>query len=72
MANMQGAFSVRFAEHGVNHWQLFAPDIMHEFDLGVWKSLLTHLLRILEAEGSTGLQKLNERYDAKRGLPHNH
>ena len=66
MANMQGVFSVCFAEHGVNHWQLFAPDIMHEFDLGVWKSLFTHLLRILEAEGGNGLQKLDERYDAKR------
>ena len=66
MANMQGRFSVHFAEHGVNHWQLFAPDIMHEFDLGMSKSLFTHLLRILEAEGSNGLQKLDERYDAKQ------
>ena len=31
----------------MNHWKLYAPDIMHEFELGVWKAILTHLLRIL-------------------------
>ena len=53
----KGAFSQRFAEHGVNHWKLFAPDIMHEFDLGVWKAIFTHLLRLLD---SLGREKLNE------------
>ena len=58
----QGAFSVRFAEHGVNHWKLFAPDMMHEFELGVWKAILIHLLHIVIAEGGNAIQKLDERY----------
>ena len=58
----QGAFSVRFAEYGVNHWKMFAPDIMHEIELGVWKAILTHLLRILYAEGGDAIQELDERY----------
>ena len=59
---LQGAFSVRFAEHGVNHWKLFAPDMMHEYELGVWKAILIHLLRILYAEGGDAIQELDERY----------
>ena len=59
---LQGAFSVRFADHGVNHWKMFAPDMMHEFELGVWKAILIHLLRIVIAEGGNAIQKLDERY----------
>ena len=60
--HLQGAFSVRFADHGVNHWKMFAPDMMHEFELGVWKAILIHLLRIVIAEGGNAIQKLDERY----------
>ena len=42
------------------------PDVMHEFDLGVWKAVLVHLIRILYAAGGTRIQELNERY---RGIP---
>lgn len=38
---------------------------MHEFELGVWKTLLTHLLRVLyAASGPSGalVDALNERY----------
>ena len=59
--NSKGAFSERFAQHGVNHWKLFAPDIMHEFDLGVWKAIFTHLLRLLEALGEEKLNELDRR-----------
>ena len=62
LQNLKGAFSERFAKYGVNHWKLFAPDIMHEFDLGVWKAILTHLLRILYAAGNDALQELDRRY----------
>ena len=58
----QGAFSVRFAEHSVNHWKMFAPDIMHEIELGIWKAILTHLLHILYAKGRDAIQKLDKRY----------
>lgn len=40
---------------------MLVPDFMHEFELGVWKALLTHLLRILYANGGDAIQELNER-----------
>ncbi|KAJ3515164.1 hypothetical protein NMY22_g14524 [Coprinellus aureogranulatus] len=41
-----------------------APDFMHEFELGVWKTLFTHLIRLLWAttpDGSSVL-KFNDRF----------
>lgn len=37
---------------------------MHEFELGVWKAVFKHLLRILFAHGGTAISALNERYRA--------
>ncbi|TBU50965.1 hypothetical protein BD310DRAFT_775552, partial [Dichomitus squalens] len=33
----RSAFSIRFAKFGKNVYDLFTPDLMHEFELGVWK-----------------------------------
>ncbi|EJF60787.1 hypothetical protein DICSQDRAFT_147740 [Dichomitus squalens LYAD-421 SS1] len=55
------AFSWRFASFGFNVYKLFVPDLMHEFELGVWKGTFTHLIRILIAEARDGIQKLDER-----------
>lgn len=41
---------------------MFVPDLLHEFELGVWKAVFTHLIRILYAAGNNGIQKLNWRY----------
>ena len=27
--------------------RLLVPDLLHEFELGIWKAVFTHLLRIL-------------------------
>lgn len=35
---------------------------MHEIELGVWKALFTHLIRMLLALGGTAIQVFNERY----------
>jgi hypothetical protein len=35
---------------------------MHEFELGVWKALFIHLLRILEAYDKKLLVELDRRY----------
>ncbi|KAH9912562.1 uncharacterized protein B0H18DRAFT_1088384 [Fomitopsis serialis] len=48
---IRSAFS-RFSESlprplRFNHYRLLVPDVMHEFELGVWKAVLIHLLRIL-------------------------
>lgn len=35
---------------------------MHEFELGVWKALFTHLVRILVSHGDGTIQEFNRRY----------
>jgi hypothetical protein len=46
-----------------NSFRMFAPDLMHEFELGVWKAVFVHLVRLLEAIDKTGglLEELNRR-----------
>jgi hypothetical protein len=36
---------------------MLVVDLMHEFELGVWKTLFTHLIRLLYAAGN-GFDKL--------------
>ena len=31
---------------------MLVVDLMHEFELGIWKALFTHLIRLLHAAGS--------------------
>ena len=37
-------------------------DILHEFDLGILKSVLKHLLRILHAVDPSRIHVVNDRY----------
>ena len=46
----------------INLFQLFVVDLLHEIELGVWKALFTHLIRMLVAIGGKSIQVLNERY----------
>ncbi|KAK7020396.1 hypothetical protein R3P38DRAFT_3549619 [Favolaschia claudopus] len=55
-------FSERFSKFGFNFYKMFAPDFLHEFEIGVFKSVFTHLIRILVAHGGTAVQTLNARY----------
>lgn len=41
---------------------MFVPDFLHEFELGVWKAIFTHLIRILYAAGGDAVTRLNERF----------
>ncbi|PPQ89051.1 hypothetical protein CVT25_006542, partial [Psilocybe cyanescens] len=58
----RNAFSKRLHAHGFNFYNLFVPDLLHEFELGVWKAIFIHLLRILYAYGHDTIQTLNSRY----------
>ncbi len=33
---------------------MLVVDLLHEFELGVWKALFTHLIRVLYAVASNG------------------
>lgn len=41
---------------------MFVVDLLHEFELGVWKAIFTHLLRVLYAEGHDRIQIFNKRW----------
>ena len=40
---------------------MFAVDLMHDFELGVWKALFTHLIRILTAVDKNLVHELDHR-----------
>lgn len=40
---------------------MFVVDLLHEVEIGVWRSLFIHLLRIFECIGPTIAHKLDER-----------
>jgi hypothetical protein len=40
---------------------MFVPDVLHEFELGVWKAMLTHLLRVLYALAGDKVAEFNFR-----------
>jgi hypothetical protein len=44
----QNAFSERLSRLDFNLFSIFVVDLMHEVELGVWKSLFLHLLRMLD------------------------
>ena len=59
--HVQNAFSTRLSEHGFNFYPMLIVDLLHEFELGVWKAVLTHLIRILYAKGRDKIQTFNKR-----------
>lgn len=40
---------------------MLVPDLLHEFELGVWKAVLIHLIRILLAAGGECIQTFDQR-----------
>jgi len=58
---MQNAFSGRLSHLGFNLFAMLLVDLMHEFELGVWKALFLHLLRILHAANKDSVHELDRR-----------
>lgn len=42
---------------------MLVPDVLHELELGVWKAILLHLIRMLAALGSDTVLVMNQRYE---------
>jgi hypothetical protein len=55
---------------------MLVVDLLHEFELGVWKALFIHLLRILNAVDKVLVHELDRRYatmfhkDPPFAIPH--
>lgn len=56
----QNAFS-RLCAFGFNIQDALVVDQLHEFELGVWKAVFSHLVRVLEAAGPDLVNELNAR-----------
>ena len=59
--DIQSAFSIRLSEYGFDVYPMLVVDLLHEFELGIWKAVFTHLLRILYTQGHDTIQTLNRR-----------
>lgn len=59
---MQNAFSKKLSPLGFNLFAMLVVDLMHEFELGVWRALFIHLLRILYAVDKDLIHELDRRY----------
>jgi hypothetical protein len=57
----KNAFSQRLSPFGFNMYPMLVVDLLHEVELGSWRSLFIHLLRILEHEGKGLLLELDRR-----------
>ncbi|KAF5389987.1 hypothetical protein D9757_003833 [Collybiopsis confluens] len=58
----RNTFSTLFYEFGFNFYNIIVSDVLHEIELGVWKAVLTHLIRILTSVGSLSLEEMNQRF----------
>ncbi|KIJ10249.1 hypothetical protein PAXINDRAFT_40354, partial [Paxillus involutus ATCC 200175] len=55
------AFSDRLCVLGFNLFSMLVVDLMHEFELSIWKAIFTHLLRMLESLKDSKLHELDRR-----------
>jgi len=57
----KNAFAGKLSKFGLDHYGMFVVDLLHEFELGVWKATFSHLLWMLYAAGRDLLQVVNKR-----------
>ena len=57
----QNAFSERLSHTGFDFFLMLVVDLLHEFELGVWKAILIHLLRIVSTLKGSMLAELDRR-----------
>ena len=58
---MQNAFSERLSAFGFCVFITLVVDLLHEFELGIWKAILSHLLCMLESLKGDKLRELDQR-----------
>ena len=60
-SHLQNAFAVRLGFLDFNLFPMLVVDLLHEFELGVFKSVFKHLIRLLNAINSDAIINLNGR-----------
>ena len=61
---LKNVLAEKLGRFGLGPYQMLVIDLMHGFELGVWKVVFTHLICILYAAGTSGslVSKLDKRY----------
>jgi hypothetical protein len=54
LTNLKNVFTEKLGQFNFNPHQMLVVDLMHEFELGVWKSTLIHIICVLYAAAHTG------------------
>lgn len=57
----QNVLSNRLGAHGFNVSSALVVDLLHEVELGAWRALLIHLLRILRSADKDLIHELDKR-----------
>lgn len=62
---LQNQFAAKLGPFGLDPFRMLVVDLMHECELGTWKGLFTHLIRLLYAlpQGSELVAALDNRYE---------
>ena len=60
--NFQNAFSRKLSQFGFNFFNMLVVDLMHEVEIGVWKAIFIHLLRILDSQDKSLKHELDRQY----------
>lgn len=58
----KNGFSKRLHKLGFDFFQMIVVDLMHEFELGIWKAVLKHLIRMLYTISEGVVHEMNNRY----------
>ena len=57
----QNAFSEKLTPLGFKMFDMLVVDLMHEVELGVWKAVFIHLLRLLDCHGESLKHEMDRR-----------
>lgn len=63
MVPFKNAFVEKLGAFNFNPYTMLVVDLLHEFELGVWKTTFTHIIRVLYAAipGGGAVAELNAR-----------
>jgi len=58
---IKNAFSKWLSHAGFDFFLMLVVDLLHEFELGVWKAVFVHLLRMLDSLKVDAISELDQR-----------
>ena len=62
LTSYQNAFSISLSQYDFDFFRMMRVDFLHEVELGLFKMVFTHLIRILQSIGDDRIRELNWRY----------